>query len=300
MWRAAAALNYYPNSHARTLVSGRSRLLGLIVSDITNPFFPELVHSFEALATQHQYDLIITSTGYQTARMTGCVRRMLERKVDGVAIMTSEMDLGLIKELARRGVPLVFMDVGRVGPRMSHVLIDYAHGIRQAVDHVAALGHKRVGFITGPLDLHSARTRRQAFLDGLRARGLRPYPKLIREGTHTAEGGQHAMAALLRAGRPPTAVVCSNDWTAIGALHAIDAAGLRVPGDVSVVGFDDIPLASYTSPPLTSVRMSAGDVGSTAFDALFRLMGGDRLEGDVYQVPTTLVVRKSTGRPKKG
>ena len=300
MWRAAAALNYYPNSHARTLVSGRSRLLGLIVSDITNPFFPELVHSFEALATQHQYDLIITSTGYQTARMTGCVRRMLERKVDGVAIMTSEMDLGLIKELARRGVPLVFMDVGRVGPRMSHVLIDYAHGIRQAVDHVAALGHTRVGFITGPLDLHSARTRRQAFLDGLRARGLRPDPRLIREGTHTAEGGQHAMAALLRAGRPPTAVVCSNDWTAIGALHAIDAAGLRVPGDVSVVGFDDIPLASYTSPPLTSVRMSAGDVGSTAFDALFRLIGGDRLEGDVYQVPTTLVVRKSTGRPKKG
>ena len=299
VWRAAAALNYYPNSHARTLVSGRSRLLGLIVSDITNPFFPELVHSFEALATQHQYDLILTSTGYQTARMTGCVRRMLERKVDGVAIMTSEMDLGLIKELARRGVPLVFMDVGRVGPRMSHVLIDYAHGIRQAVDHVAGLGHKRIGFITGPLDLHSARTRRQAFLDGLRGNGLRADPKLIREGTHTAEGGERAMTALLRSGKPPTAVVCSNDWTAIGALHAIDAAELRVPADVSLVGFDDIPLASYTSPPLTSVRTSPGDVGSTAFDALFRLIGGERLEGDIYQVPTTLVVRKSTARPKK-
>jgi DNA-binding LacI/PurR family transcriptional regulator len=300
VWRAASALNYYPNSHARTLVSGRSRLLGLIVSDITNPFFPELVHSFEQLATQHQYDLILTSTDYQTARMTGCVRRMLERKVDGVAIMTSEMDLGLIKELARRGVPLVFMDVGRVGPRMSHVLIDYAHGIRQAVDHVAGLGHKRIGFITGPLELHSARTRRQAFLDGLRAHGIRPDPKLIREGTHTADGGQQAMTALLRSAKSPTAVVCSNDWTAIGALHATDAAGLRVPADVSLVGFDDIPLASYTSPPLTSVRMSAGDVGSTAFDALFRLIGGDRLEGDVYQVPTTLVVRKSTGRPRKG
>ena len=299
VWRAAAALNYYPNSHARTLVSGRSRLLGLIVSDITNPFFPELVHSFETLATQHQYDLILTSTSYQTARMTWCVRRMLERKVDGLAIMTSEMDLGLIKELARRGVPLVFMDVGRVGPRMSHVLIDYAHGIRQAVDHVAGLGHKRIGFITGPLELHSARTRRQAFLDGLRANGIRPDPRLIREGTHTAEGGQQAMTALLRGGRMPTAVVCSNDWTAIGALHAIDAAGLRVPADVSLVGFDDIPLASYTSPPLSSVRMSAGDVGSTAFDALFRLIGGDRLEGDVYQVPTTLVVRNSTSRPRK-
>src|SRR5688572_22150536 len=167
---------------------------------------------------------------------------MLERKVDGVAIMTSEMDLGLIKELARRGVPLVFMDVGRVGPRMSHVLIDYANGIRQAVDHVVALGHRRVGFITGPLDLHSARTRRQAFLDGVRAHGLRADPKLIKEGTHTADGGFRAMTALLRGGKTPTAIVCSNDWTAIGALHAIDAAGLRVPADISIVGFDDIPL----------------------------------------------------------
>jgi DNA-binding LacI/PurR family transcriptional regulator len=299
VWRVAAELNYYPNSHARALVSGRSRLLGLIVSDITNPFFPELVHSFEALATQQGYDLILTSTGYQTARMIGCVRRMLERKVDGVAIMTSEMDLGQIKELARRGVPLVFMDVGRVGPRMSHVLVDYAHGISEAVDHVLALGHKRVGFITGPLDLHSARTRRQAFLDGLRKHGIKADPKLIREGTHTAEGGQHAMSFLLRGTKRPTAVVCSNDWTAIGALHAIDAAGLRVPDDMSVVGFDDIPLARYTSPPLTSVRMSAGDVGSTAFDALFRLIGGDRLEGDIYQVPTKLVVRASTGKPRR-
>jgi DNA-binding LacI/PurR family transcriptional regulator len=299
VWRVAAELNYYPNSHARALVSGRSRLLGLIVSDITNPFFPELVHSFEALATQQGYDLILTSTGYQTARMIGCVRRMLERKVDGVAIMTSEMDLGLIKELARRGVPLVFMDVGRVGPRMSHVLVDYAHGIRQAVEHVLTLGHKRVAFITGPLDLHSARTRRQAFLDGLRKHGVKADPKLIREGTHTAEGGQQAMTFLLRALKRPTAVVCSNDWTAIGALHAIDAAGLRVPDDLSVVGFDDIPLARYTSPPLTSVRMSAGDVGATAFDALFRLIGGDRLEGDVYQIPTQLVVRASTGKPRR-
>jgi LacI family transcriptional regulator len=299
VWRAAAKLNYYPNSHARALVSGRSRMLGLIVSDITNPFFPELVRAFEALAAQHQYDLLLTSTDYQTARMTNCIRRMLERKVDGVAVMTSEMDVGLIKELSRRGVPLVFMDVGQVGPRMSHVLIDYANGIRQAVDHVVALGHRRVAFITGPLDLHSARTRRQAFLDGMRGHGMKPDPKFLREGTHTAEGGRQAMAAILRQQKRPTAVLCSNDWTAIGALHALDEAGVRVPEDISLVGFDDIPLVSYTRPPLTSVRMSAGDVGSTAFDALFRLVDGQRLEGDIYQVPTTLVVRESTTKPRR-
>jgi DNA-binding LacI/PurR family transcriptional regulator len=300
VWRAVSELNYYPNSHARTLVSGRSRLLGLIVSDITNPFFPELVRSFETLATQHEYDLILTSTEYLTSRMTVCLRRMLERKVDGVAIMTSEMDVGLIKELSRRGVPLVFMDVGHVGPRMSHVSIDYAHGIRQGVEHLIELGHRRIAFISGPLDLHSARTRRNAFLGVMREHGRPADKRLVREGTHTAEGGQKAMAALLRQSRIPTAVVCSNDWTAIGALHAILEAGLRVPEDISLVGFDDVPLASYTNPTLTSVRMSASEVGSRAFEALFRLMRPDRLEGHVYQVPTTLIVRESTAPPKRG
>ena len=297
VWRAISELNYYPNSHARALVSGRSRLIGLIVSDITNPFFPELIRSFETQASQQQYDLLLTSTDYLTSRMTTCLRRMLERKVDGVAMMTSEMDLSLIKELGRRGVPLVFMDVGQVGPKMSHVAIDYANGVRQAVDHLVALGHKQIGFISGPLDLHSARTRRQAFLDAMRAHGLSPDKRMIREGTHTAEGGQKAMAALLRLSRHPTAVVSSNDWTAIGALHAVHDAGLRVPSDVSLVGFDDIPLVSYTNPALTTVRMSAADVGSTAFEALFKLIGGERLEGDVYQVPTRLIVRESTAKP---
>ena len=300
VWRAVTELNYYPNSHARALVSGRSRLIGLIVSDITNPFFPELIRQFEELAAEQQYDLLITSTGYETARMTACLRRMLERKVDGVAMMTSEMDMRLVKELGRRGVPIVFMDVGQVGPKMSNVSIDYSNGIRQAVEHLVSLGHRDVGFISGPLELHSARTRRQAYIDSMVSHGLEPDRRLILEGTHTADGGQRAMGAMLQSPKLPTAVVASNDWTAIGALHAIIAAGRRVPEDISLVGFDDIPLVSYTNPALTTVRMSAADVGSRAFEALFGLLGGTRLEGDVYQVATRLVVRESTAPPKPG
>jgi LacI family transcriptional regulator len=299
VWRIVAELNYFPNSHARALVSGRSRLLGLIVSDITNPFFSELIRSFETHAAQQHYDLLITSTDYETSRMTATLRRMLERKVDGVAVMTSEMDLGLIGELSKRGVPIVFMDVGQMGPRMSHVAIDYGNGIQQAVDHVVGLGHTRVAFISGPLALHSARMRRQAFVDRMRAHHLMPDRRLIREGTHTAEGGQREMAALLRVPRKPTAVVASNDWTAIGALHAIQSAGLRVPEDMSLVGFDDIPLVSYTTPALTTVRMSAVDVGSTAFQALFRMIGGELPQGDVFQIPTKLVVRHSTAKARR-
>jgi LacI family transcriptional regulator len=299
VWRAVTALNYYPNSHARTLVSGRSRLIGLIVSDITNPFFPELIRTFEDLAAQKQHDLLLTSTDYDTSRMTTCLRRMLERKVDGVAMMTSEMDMNLIKELSKRSVPIVFMDVGQIGPRMSHVSIDYGNGIRQAVEHVVELGHKSIGFISGPLDLHSARTRQQAFVDGMRHHAIPLDRRLVREGTHTADGGEKAMKELLKLSKLPTAVVCSNDWTAIGALHAIHAAGLRVPDDVSLVGFDDIPLTSYTTPTLTTIRMSARDVGATAFQALFSLIGEEHLEGDVYQVPTRLVVRESTAKPRR-
>jgi DNA-binding LacI/PurR family transcriptional regulator len=299
VWRAVTAMNYYPNSHARTLVSGRSRLIGLIVSDITNPFFPELVRAFEDLAAQKQYDLLLTSTNYDTSRMTTCLRRMLERKVDGVAMMTSEMDTSLIRELSKRNLPIVFMDVGQMGPRMSHVSIDYGNGIRQAVDHVASLGHRNIGFITGPLDLHSARTRRQAFVDGMRDHKITLERRLVREGTHTADGGEKAMKELLKLAKIPSAVVCSNDWTAIGALHAIHEAGLSVPHDISLVGFDDIPLTSYTTPTLTTVRMSARDVGATAFQALFSLIGEQHVEGDVYQVPTRLVVRESTTRPRK-
>lgn len=300
VWRAVTDLNYVPNSHARALVSGRSRIIGVIVSDITNPFFPELLRTFETRASEKQYDLLVTSTDYETPRMTACLRRMLERKVDGVAMMTSEMDLGVVKELSRRGVPIVFMDVGQVGPKMSHVAIDYGNGIRQAVDHLTGLGHKRIAFISGPLQLHSARTRRQAFMEAMQMRGLPVDKKLIREGTHTAEGGREAMMSLLRMTKRPTAVVSSNDWTAIGALNAIAAAGLRVPQDMSLVGFDDIPLVNYTNPPLTSVRMSAADVGTVAFRALFGLISGERLEGDVYQIPTELVIRASSGRPRRG
>ena len=294
VWRAVTALNYYPNSHARALVSGRSRLIGLIVSDITNPFFPELISTFEGLAAQKQYDLLITSTSYDTTRMTACLRRMLERKVDGVAMMTSEMEMGLIEDLSKRLVPIVFMDVGQIGPRMSHVSIDYGHGVRQAVDHVVGLRHRHVAFISGPLELHSARTRRQAFLDGLRRHGVPVDPALVREGTHTAEGGERAMKELLKLRRLPTAVVCSNDWTAIGALHAIHAAGLEVPRDISLVGFDDIPLSRYTTPSLTTVRMSAQDVGATAFEALLSLISEEHVEGAVRQIPTKLVIREST------
>jgi LacI family transcriptional regulator len=163
VWKVIDELGYYPNTQARALVSGRSRIFGLIVSEITNPFFPEIVQVFEDLAVEHNYEILVTSTVHDPKRMELAVRRMIERRVDGVAVMTFGMEEGLLEDLRFRKVPLVFVDVGPRLPRISNIRIDYGHGIRQAVQHLAALRHQRIAFVTGPLRLQSALARKWAW-----------------------------------------------------------------------------------------------------------------------------------------
>ena len=139
VWKVVNDLGYFPNSQARALVSGRSRIFGLIVSEITNPFFPEIVQVFETIAVQNHYEILLTSTVHDSKLMESSVRRMIERRVDGVAVMTFGMEELLLEDLKVRNVPLVFVDVGPARPRVSNIRIDYLHGIRQAVQHLAAL-----------------------------------------------------------------------------------------------------------------------------------------------------------------
>lgn len=294
VWRAIRELGYYPNVHARTLVSGRSRILGLIISDIANPFFPELVKGFEDTALKRDYSVMVANTGYDSSRMRIGVRRMIEHQVDGVAIMTSEIDPCLVDELSRRGVPIVFLDVGSVKERVSNISVDYATGVREAMDHLHQLGHRRVGFIAGPMQLKSARIRRQAFVRSLAVRHMEVDESLVVTGNHRVDGGQSGMEQLLKLRRRPSAVLASNDLTAIGALTAIRAAGLHVPRDISLIGFDDIELSQYTDPPLSTVRLSREELGNTAFEALVSIIEGSD-HGAELSVKTQLVLRHSTG-----
>lgn len=294
VWKAVEELGYYPNSQARSLVSGRSRIIGLIVSDITNPFFPELIKGFEDVAIHNCYEILVSSTNYDSARMAVCVRRMLERKVEGVAIMTSEMDKHLVDQLAHRNVPMVFLDVGPTGEGISHVEVDYAMGVNEAVEHLLSLGHRRIGFISGPLGLKSARIRRTAFLRSLNRYGIDEDKRLVEEGDHTVDGGLSAMTRMLAAGGLPTAVLASNDLTAIGTMRAVRRAGLLVPQDISVVGFDDIRLAEFTEPPLTTVRLPRNELAELAFGALIRNVGGQTKGKSDGKLETHLVIREST------
>jgi len=295
--QAIEELKYFPNTHARSLVSGRSRIVGLIVSDITNPFFPELVKGFEDAATQKGYEVLLSNTEYDSSRMATGVRRMLERKVDAVAIMTSEMDPSFTQELAGRNIPMVFLDVGTVEKHISNIKVDYASGILQAVEHLIGLEHRRVAFIGGPPDLKSARIRQSAFLKAMQKRGMGD-PAWIETGNHRIGGGFQAMSRILERTPLPTAVLCSNDLTALGALRAIRRKGLRVPDDISVVGFDDIALAEFTEPPLTTVRLPREEIAGKAFEALLASLSDTTRMGAEYQISPQLVVRESTARAR--
>jgi len=298
VWEAIEKLDYFPNTQARALVSGRSRLLGLIVSEITNPFFPELIQRFEDIAVEHGYEILISSTNYDPARMALCIRRMLERRAEGVAVMTFGVEKPLLEQLAERKVPLVFVDVGPERPGISLLRVDYHHGIRQGVQHLAALGHRQIAFVSGPKRLHSAQSRVAAFSKSLAECAIAADPAWIVEGDHTMEGGMDAMDRLLKVKPLPTAVMCSNDMTAIGVLHKLYRAGLRVPDDLSVIGFDDIHIAQVTIPPLTTIQMSCLELARAAVTALRAHVeeGGDAKRH--YKINTHLVVRESTGFPR--
>lgn len=289
-------LGYFPSMQARALVSGRSRIFGLIVSEITNPFFPEIVHVFEETALQHNYEVLLTSTVHSTERMKTAVRRMLEHRVEGVAVMTFGMEESLLDDLKLRKVPLVFVDVGPQRPHVSNIRIEYLLGIRQAVQHLAALRHERIGFITGPLTLKSAIARRDAFLLSMKEIGMVADSQLVVEGNHTLEGGAIAFEKMLRSSSRPTAVLCSNDMTAMGVMRKSYAEAIVIPRDLSVVGFDNIRITQYMLPPLTTIEMSQTELARIAFQALLEDVQRKtpNPKGTEYVLKTSLVLREST------
>jgi LacI family transcriptional regulator len=299
VWKAIAELGYYPNRQARALVSGRSRVFGLIVSEITNPFFPEIVQTFETLAVEQNYEILLTSTIHDPTRMELAVRRMIEGRVDGVAILTFGMEDELLEHLRFRNLPLVFVDVGPKAPRVSNIRVDYAHGIRQAVQHLAAMRHERLGFVTGPLRLRSAVARKDAFEESMREIGLEVRSEFIVEGDHRLEGGKLALQKLSKLREQPTALMCSNDMTAIGVMRQAFELGIAVPQELSVIGFDDTRLADFMIPPLTTIQMSQTELATLAFNALLKEVKREAPapNGTEYKLNTQLILRKSTTFP---
>jgi DNA-binding LacI/PurR family transcriptional regulator len=300
VWKVVDELGYYPNTQARALVSGRSRIFGLIVSEITNPFFPEIVQTFENLAVENNYEILLTSTVHDLKRMESSVRRMIERRVDGVAILTFGMEDTLLDHLRFRKVPLVFVDVGPDAPGIVNIRINYLNGIRQAVQHLAALRHTSIAFISGPAHLRSAVARKSAFKASMAEIGLSS--DLIIEGNHRMDGGMRAIMEFKNLPNRPTAVLCSNDMTAIGVMREAYDHDIKIPGGLSVIGFDDIRMAEFTIPPLTTVQMSQMELAKIAFHALLNEVQRETPSSarTEYDLNTNLVLRRSTALAPPG
>jgi LacI family transcriptional regulator len=297
VWRAVRELNYQPDPQARALVSGRSHIIGLMVTEITNPFFPELIQRFEQFAVESGYEVLLASTPNDAAGIAMSVRRMLQRKVDGVAVMMFGREAPILEELATHAVPLVVMDGAPAFPKIDAVRVNYDEGIRQAVAHLVHLGHQSIAFVSGPLEQASARLRRDAFEKAMRGCRLKLRSDLMFEGDHTLEGGMAAMTELLARASPPTAVICSNDLTAIGVLHCLFEAGKQAPADLSVIGFDDVHIAQFMLPPLTTVRMSCADIAQVAFATLRHRIEPASTRDATRAVETKLIIRQTTGAP---
>jgi len=295
VWASAKKLNYHINVHARRLARGKSNFVGLIISEIANPFFPDVLRGFEKAASERGLELLLCNTEYQPERMDAAIEKMLGEGVRGVAAMTSSFGEAQLKALASRRIPVVLLSVGPKSPKARKIEIDFSTGMLEAIDHLTALGHKKFGVISGPTNIGSALTTRNWFLTALAKRNLAA--EQVIECNYRVDGGMSAVKSLVSQRSLPTALLCGNDLIAIGAISALQAASLRVPEDISVVGVDDIVFARLSSPPLTTIHVPGEELGKMGFEAFEKIR---RTSQAVKQrVRTQLVIRKSTAAPRK-
>ncbi|MGA7243996.1 MAG: LacI family DNA-binding transcriptional regulator [Terracidiphilus sp.] len=288
-------LNFVPNNSAIHLKNGKSQIYGIIIPDLTNPFFTETVKIFEELLVENEKELLVANTDFHATRTQRSVRRMLLRRVDGVALLTSEFEAAPLESLVQNRIPVVTTDHYRTAPGMSDIVVDFAGGMSQLVAHLKSFGHRNLGFIGGTEGLVTSRVRRESFLDAVVKQGLSSREGWIVEGDFKVDGGSVAMAKILSQAELPTAVVTANDLTAIGALRTAHEKGLRIPEDISITGCDDIAMSDIVFPPLTTLRISRKEYARLLFEALRAGTEDLASSGKQYTLPTKLVVRQSTG-----
>jgi DNA-binding LacI/PurR family transcriptional regulator len=285
---AAKSLDYSPNRLARGLITGRTGSIGLVVPDVTNPFFPAMIRAAQARARASAYTCILVDTdedGYVEARVV----EQISRQVDGLVVCSSRMDA---EALVRTSELTTTVFVQRPVPGATMVILDVEPGMRQAVAHLHALGHRRVAYVGGPSASWSDLERRRTARSATEEMGM----ELTELGPFQPQFGGGVQAADIVIAQGTTGVVAYNDLVALGIISRLTNRGRRVPEDISVVGFDDIPMAEMSLPALTTVAMPVAAAGRMAVELLLDLLDGGRSPvGEFIRLPTHLVVRGSTG-----
>ena len=290
---AVDALRYHRNVHARRLATGKSNIFGLVISEIANPFFPELIRGFQSQAWDRGFDVLLLNTEYNKQRTESVIEKLIESDVRGAAIMTSSIDGKMVPLLIEQGIGVVFCNMEPADRLVSNININYQQGILQAIEHVVSLGHRRAAVIAGPESSKIASLIKQELISGLNQRGLDPSP--VVHSDYQLDAGASAVQVILAAAEPPTVIFCGSDLVAMGALMALEEAGIAVPGDISIVGIDDIAFAHLARPPLTTIAVPREQLGVLSFQALDKMAKLKRQRGADYSLETQLVVRKSTG-----
>jgi LacI family transcriptional regulator len=288
---AAKRLGYVPNPIARGLRTARSYVVGMVLPDVTNPLFPPMIRGAEQVLSSAGFTLVVTDTEEKQVDL------LRARGVDGFILATARWHDPLLQRISEQGVPAVLVNRNTAGGRLPYVGGDDRTGIQAAVDHLAALGHRTIAHLAGPQDTSTGRDRAAAFRQAVRSHSIADSRTLIQVcQAFTEAAGLEATGRLLATAPTFTALVAGNDLIALGALARLAQAGLSCPGDVSVVGFNDLPLIDKLTPPLTTVALPLRDMGALAAQVLLDQIGGTSLNGRVSQslLGVQLKVRGST------
>jgi LacI family transcriptional regulator len=294
--QAIQELNYRPSSIARSLVSQRTGTAGLLISDVGNPFYHDVILGVEEVALANGYSIFLCNTGYDLQRGMKYIHSLVDRLVDGVMFMSSNMNIDMIQEVYANSIQSVVLDWGvtNVSEMATTITIDFKNGICEAVQHLVEFGHKRIAFAGGPTDMWTAKIRKQAFLNAIKE--CQPFVEgvILSDGNLRIEGGYRAFEELSHLIPKPTAIIAANDLTALGIMWASRNAGFILPDDLSVIGLDDIDLASRVTPTLTTIALPRYEIGRLAMQNLLSLIREPAQPKINQMVDTRLIVREST------
>ena len=290
---AATKMGYRPNKLARSLRSKKTHTIGVIVADIANPYFGALVKGVEKEARKRHYSVILLNTDEDYERESEAIQVVLEERVDGIIISPTQKETGTVKNLLQLGIPFVLFGRRFSDLETNYVVTDDVHGGFLATEHLISLGHRRIGMINGPIHISSAKERFQGYREALGRYGLKQDQSLVTAGAVTMEDGYEVAESLLNKNPRPTAIFAFSDFVSFGVMKAIRKVGLKVPEDISVVGYDDNQFASCSETPLTTIHIPKEELGINAAKVLKEQFDANQPIKKV-ELPVDLIVRQST------
>jgi LacI family transcriptional regulator len=295
--RVAEEMRYAPNGAARSLSMRRSGTLGVLLPDLYGEFFSEVIRGLDQAAQREKYHLLLSSSHNDRTDIEAALQAMRGR-VDGLVLMSPHIDVQVLSANLPESLPVVLLNSAVESPDFDTLAVDNYGGAREMTLHLASHGHRRIGMVRGPEPNHDAYERLRGYRDALREAGLQHDAELEMEGDFTEESGFQAARRLLALADRPTALFAANDSSALGAISALREAGVAVPGEMAVAGFDDIPISRFLTPPLSSVRVSINELGAQAMQQLVRAVADENRHARVHlTLPTELVIRESCGCP---